>query len=1111
MVVSKGLLLLGVMLLLPVLVLADPVPYPTTFIYGNISSHYTKTQNITLVCFNTSGFGCASTQYRIDGNNWVTHVLSGDTNTYIVMDSDGNHKIEFYSTDGRGTSEPVKAAYSSIDNSPPTIESITGNENWKYADFEIYFNNINFAYSNKAYAKVNMRYVRAIGYDLWLDLNIMPGQDANHGTYYTQIRMADAKAEGNIPIPYSLIDRAGNELSGATFALIDRAAPTIISDYNVVGWSTTIPTIRLTCTDANAPNASGIANIYFTFPFDGNALVDANTYLDPDIFRISAEITRDYIGQLGDGNHLLQYYCTDNADHASPVKSQYIAVDTNISRGILHMADMPFYSKDINSSGTAVAQMILNYIRLGAGYSSLSQKNIYEYGCSYNNSNYSHPDLNFTSRNEPKVLPAPDENTILLDHFDGSSKAVYFGGTYTSGTMGSAGANFSNQTAQYIFTVSSSGTIEMFFRPPINWNSTTNFKYLVGSAADSFIQLGIGDWGTENSGRAYFRINDGSTTCGIMGTTTSWNAGTWYYIAGRWNTSGCSLVVNGIQEAAASKALNVSENKMIYLASYNGTAYLNSVAIDEFRISSIVQTAFPQVDINSLEKQPVASLNFGSNPGQPYSVDGATCSKRADLNVYAPVALQDKNSSVRLQIPDSLGNGYIRDIANTWSVDYTKFKDVNASPDTNYWFDFNSSAFSLTSPNTYSGHYYYGCYTFVDVRCDSNFTDSSAEAMDVALGHYDPYDANVTNEFDMFDSLPDGNPYQGYNYSVHAYDTNYSEAMNDYIRDIAHWMAYPVTQSLWWMPGPLVARPYTPAALPIFGSYNRWVAVNGFAASANPAPIPRTDPWFTPPVTLYGFWLTDPTVGGLGQHVYVTASDANVIYFKPMKTNDDYNGKYVQIAEPPAMPPSNQRRYFPQTRPEMMAKVNIAAPVKDTENLALIASGSFTPSMNSWEEIADPNLLNDEQAVSAFSETEMQGPVRVQGAGGVSDYYLVPFNKLGLTSGVIMLDASQGFFRQATWASSPQEYLPMTKENAFSIILDSMTSQAQKDEFNSSITKIKSALVWAPNKYSQNPWQPYWQIELNAKKWFVTQDGRLYAFLPKETQKPLPKNVLSIE
>ena len=93
-----------------------------------------------------------------------------------------------------------------------------------------------------------------------------------------------------------------------------------------------------------------------------------------------------------------------------------------------------------------------------------------------------------------------------------------------------------------------------------------------------------------------------------------------------------------------------------------------------------------------------------------------------------------------------------------------------------------------------------------------------------ALGHFDPYDYLVSNSADTHDNDPDGNPYQGYNFSVDKYDpATDSEAMSHYMRDICHWMAYTVTKEFWWDDGDLTARPNTPALVPIYCTFYPFV------------------------------------------------------------------------------------------------------------------------------------------------------------------------------------------------------------------------------------------------------------------------------------------------
>ena len=172
-------------------------------------------------------------------------------------------------------------------------------------------------------------------------------------------------------------------------------------------------------------------------------------------------------------------------------------------------------------------------------------------------------------------------------------------------------------------------------------------------------------------------------------------------------------------------------------------------------------------------------------------------------------------------------------------------------------------------------------------------TQLDPNGMDMALGHFDPYDAAINDPYNFGDSFPDGNPYQGYNYVVESYDAS---QMTEYMRDIAHWMDYPVSVYVGASEYTVPAK--VPPAVPIAGSYDKWVVVNGVTASDDPLPN-ETNPWFTPEFTVFGFWLSDPNTSGIGANQGVTAEAAIDDYFFPLTTGDPYNGKLVQVAEPP--------------------------------------------------------------------------------------------------------------------------------------------------------------------------------------------------------------------
>ncbi|MGR3309274.1 MAG: glycoside hydrolase family 2 TIM barrel-domain containing protein, partial [Candidatus Brocadiales bacterium] len=393
-------------------------------------------------------------------------------------------------------------------------------------------------------------------------------------------------------------------------------------------------------------------------------------------------------------------------------------------------------------------------------------------------------------------------------------------------------------------------------------------------------------------------------------------------------------------------------------------------------------------------------------------------------------------------------------------------------------------------------------------------TELNADEVDKALGHFDPYDYLVSNWADGYDSLPGGNPYQGYNYTVHTYDPSEPDAMNEYIRDICHWMAYTVTQGNWWDPdGELVARPNTPAAVPIYGTYDHWVAVKGFVASENPVPDPRGNPWAGPDFTVYGLWMKDPLVTGIGQNTYKTAEECESTYFQPLATGDAYDGLLLQIAEPPMI--SSNYRF------EITGKAEIKKHTQDLANLEFVGvmaeTGSYedtdqvmamslstssleinesTIKKQSWRDLVDPYLLTDSEAVAAFQGTEMGESILVNRIDiGGSNYYLVPFNRLiegeSLASAVIVLDANGGYFKEASWTTEPEKFLKVDKKRAIKLAMKRQPVFIYTTKYTSYTQTIEAELIWKPNGYSSSPYKPYWKVNINGRIWYVTQEGEV--------------------
>jgi PGF-pre-PGF domain-containing protein len=69
--------------------------------------------NVTLTC-NDAGSGCSVTSYRVDGGAW-------QSGTIVEITTDGNHTIEYNSTDAVGNVETTKTTYAALDTTPPVV------------------------------------------------------------------------------------------------------------------------------------------------------------------------------------------------------------------------------------------------------------------------------------------------------------------------------------------------------------------------------------------------------------------------------------------------------------------------------------------------------------------------------------------------------------------------------------------------------------------------------------------------------------------------------------------------------------------------------------------------------------------------------------------------------------------------------------------------------------------------------------------------------------------------------------------------------------------------------------------------------------------------------
>jgi len=379
---------------------------------------------------------------------------------------------------------------------------------------------------------------------------------------------------------------------------------------------------------------------------------------------------------------------------------------------------------------------------------------------------------------------------------------------------------------------------------------------------------------------------------------------------------------------------------------------------------------------------------------------------------------------------------------------------------------------------------------------ENNPGELDPRGMDAVLGHFDPYDA-LLHIYDMYDNLLGGNPFEGYNFGIRSYN---SDRITDYMRDIAHWMDYPVHL---YYGSPQYADPdRVPPAVPVYGSYNNWVVVNGFASSEDPYPG-------TPDFDVYGFWLTDPNTGGLGVDRFITAEEAQTTYFLVINSADVYNKRFVQVAEPPPVE-SNAEVTIGiikenQESEKLVNSMRSDFTASEGETFGISSTAEKSDSMEplkiyeiEWRKIIPSYLLDDPLFADAFEGSREGKRVLVTRTNDGKNYYVITFEKnLNgeiLTSAAIIVDADSGIFREASWVSEPEDYGWISKKEATDKALKYYLKRPRKGYKNVLIEEfyikdITAEFVWEPGKITSSPFQPYWKITVNGKVFYVKNDG----------------------
>ncbi|NQE45385.1 hypothetical protein C5S31_05110 [ANME-1 cluster archaeon GoMg2] len=334
-----------------------------------------------------------------------------------------------------------------------------------------------------------------------------------------------------------------------------------------------------------------------------------------------------------------------------------------------------------------------------------------------------------------------------------------------------------------------------------------------------------------------------------------------------------------------------------------------------------------------------------------------------------------------------------------------------------------------------------------------------------------------------------------------------------------------------------------PGAAPTYGDYSNWMVVRGIHTDMKPT-------FAQDSYIIYGFWMNDPYnktlegAGGIGENTYKSVEQWKSEYHKMLNVNeaDSYNGTYVAVCEPPedddvevtlAKPkPRLAEAITPMLAEEPMMlygvkQLALEKVVKDDELLKVVKAAI--------DGVNEELVPYDSGFAAVFAKTVPGQPMLVSSENG--DYYVVPFNvpvevkqtkkmpveierpeisglkklermkrvaekielkpipiepiRVEKTLVVVIVDATDGSFKEASWVENPEKYLPVSKIEAMKLalgeVLDELHVVAKKDARDLEVIQTRPTieLVYV----DASPYYPDWKVTVNGKVFYVSQDG----------------------
>ncbi|RLI92979.1 MAG: hypothetical protein DRO92_04755, partial [Candidatus Altiarchaeales archaeon] len=247
--------------------------------------------------------GVDTTYYRIDSGSWTT-------GTSILLDTDGNHQVDYYSTDVAGNTENTHTTWVAVDETPPSVGSTNLIGFLIYGSYIKGTGDINATISDETSGvdTATCEYTTDGGTN-WYSASYSNGYCVKTG-----LTIADGVSYTFNLRGKDIATNLGTGTASSTYTG-DLTAPSTSDDYtSYKTWVTSLPTITLSCSDSGA----GCKTTQYRVDTDASSGISMGAWQ-----------TGTTISFSSDGNYAIDYNSSDNLDNVESTTTKlYILIDT---------------------------------------------------------------------------------------------------------------------------------------------------------------------------------------------------------------------------------------------------------------------------------------------------------------------------------------------------------------------------------------------------------------------------------------------------------------------------------------------------------------------------------------------------------------------------------------------------------------------------------------------------------------------------------------------------------------------------------------------------------------------------------------------------------------